>query len=75
MLTRDKKASRVNKIKRQGKLNWYVTFDVVYQKLSKLVHAFQNYSLSKLARFVETPCILPTKEAVITFEVDVAVRY
>jgi len=28
--------------------------DALYQKLSKLVHACQNYSLPKLARFFET---------------------
>jgi len=28
----------------------------VYQKLSKLVHACQNYSFPKLARFFETQC-------------------
>ena len=46
---------------RQGKLNMHIIFkcaDAVDRKLSKLVHAFRNYSLSKFACFFETQCTL-----------------
>jgi len=56
------KAYKVSKNKETWKVEYLYHFrkcvDAVYQKLSTLVHACWNYSLSKLARFLETVWIL-----------------